>query len=101
MTRPQQLIAERKVDTKLQLHSLIELCWRELRNLERFSDARMLIATADLKHAYDRVEQSAGELEDAWLDAQQEEEPDEDRSIPGSTDRDEWRHKAAEWQRLK
>ncbi len=73
-----QLIAERKADAKLALQSLILQCQREIRNLDRFEDRRMLIATADLRRFYEFALNCADEFEDAYLAAQVVAEEDSD-----------------------
>ncbi len=90
---------EQKSKAKMALESLIAQCVRELRNLEQFSDKRMLVATADLAYHYAVVVESAENLEDAFEEAQQPER--EEESGYDGRDRDEWKHEAAAWQRLK
>ena len=55
-------LAEHKTAAKLALESLIAQCHREIRNLERFEDARCLIATADIWRTHERVQETADEL---------------------------------------
>ncbi len=87
-----------KTKAKLALESLIAQCVRELRNLEQFSDKRMLIATADLAYHHAVVMEAAEDLEDAFEEANRPEREEQDDRGP---DRDEWKHEAAAWQRLK
>jgi len=68
-----------KTKAKMALESLIAQCYREIRNLEQFSDKRMLIATADLAYHYAVVMEAAEDLEDAYNDSIfEEDEPQED-----------------------
>ena len=55
-----------KNTVKLELESLIEQCHKELRNLERYSDNRMLIATADLRYHFEQVIDSSENLGDVY-----------------------------------
>lgn len=48
------------------LESLIRQCNRELSNLERFDDERMILATADIQSSVDNVMERADELESAY-----------------------------------
>lgn len=59
-------LTEQRAKTKLELESLIAQCYSEMRNLERFEDQRMLIATADLKYHFDAVDEAACDLEEAF-----------------------------------
>lgn len=49
--------------TKSALESLIAQCNREIANLERFNDSRMLVATFDLQMSYERAIAAADALE--------------------------------------
>ncbi len=88
-----------KTKAKMALESLIAQCVRELRNLEQFSDKRMLIATADLAYHYAVVVEAAEDLEDAFEEANRAGSEEDDYRF--AKDRDEWKHEAAAWQRLK
>jgi hypothetical protein len=55
-----------KLPAKHALESLIAQCQREIRNLERFEDARALVATFDLKTAFERAIEAADALEDTF-----------------------------------
>lgn len=71
MTQPtleqlQAKLSEARENARRELESLIEQCCKEIRCLERYSDNRMLVATADLKYHFDEVENKAQELEDAF-----------------------------------
>lgn len=59
-------LTDAKQAAKNALESLIAQCYDEIRNLERFEDNRMLIATADVQSAYDRMLERAEELENAF-----------------------------------
>lgn len=64
-------LAEHKTAARLALESLVAQCQREIRNLERFDDARCLIATADLWRSYNQVEQDAYELAEVFAETQE------------------------------
>jgi hypothetical protein len=55
-------LAEHKTAARLALESLIAQCSREIRNLERFDDARCLIATADIWSSHERAQEAAETL---------------------------------------
>jgi len=57
-----------KLAAKQELESMIAQCQRELRNLERFEDERMLIATADVQRHWEQLDARAEELEEAFRD---------------------------------
>jgi hypothetical protein len=52
-------LAEHKSAAKLALESLIAQCTREITNLERFDDARCLVATADIWSSHERAQEAA------------------------------------------
>lgn len=59
-------IEEHKKAVRLAFDSLILQCSRELRNLDRFDDARMLVATADIWSAHERAQEAAELLQIAY-----------------------------------
>lgn len=65
-------LADARQAAKLALESLIHNCQEELRNLERFEDGRMLIATADVQDSFNSMLERADELEQAFSAAQDE-----------------------------
>jgi hypothetical protein len=72
-------LEEAKLDAKIRLESLISECYDEIRNIERFTDDRMLIATANLATSYRSVEESAATLEEVFeADRKQQEAAEEE-----------------------
>lgn len=59
-------LTDAKLAAKLALENLIRQCNDELRNLERFEDQRMLIATCDIQNSFNAVLERCDELEDAF-----------------------------------
>lgn len=67
-----------RMSARLELESLAAQCEREIRNLSRFDDKRMLVAIADLQTRFDQVDDAAGTLEEAFerlASAKEEAEP--------------------------
>lgn len=62
-------LPETKLQAKMALENLISQCYDELRNMERFSDDRQLVATYDLEHSFKRALEAAEQFQDAY-DAQ-------------------------------
>ena len=71
-------LATAKNTVKLEIESLIDQCHREIRNLERYEDKRMLVATADMQFHFERVIDASEELENAVDAATTEEEEEEE-----------------------
>ena len=61
-------LAKQKVAAKAALESLIGQCYDEIRNIERFDDFRLLIATADIESSVQCVMDAADALEEAYND---------------------------------
>lgn len=59
-------IGKEKLNSRLALESLMRLCQDEIRNLERFEDERMLIATYNLRISYKGVVETAERLKAAF-----------------------------------
>ena len=60
-------------DAKREMESMIEDLYDEIRNIERFRDSRMLVATADLGYHWKEVLEKAERLEDAFAALREEE----------------------------
>jgi hypothetical protein len=59
-------LRELKLTARNALQRLIASALVELGNLERFEDARQLIATADIKMRFDEMEQAADAFSETW-----------------------------------
>jgi len=59
-------LEEHKLMTSAALESLIDACQREIKNIKRFGDERMLVATADIKRHYEWAIEEADKLEDEF-----------------------------------
>ena len=55
------------------MERMIEHLYDEIRNIERFRDDRMLVATADLEYHWKEVLEKAERLEDAFAALREEE----------------------------